>query len=71
MSGKKIKDLRKASGMTQSQLGKAALGHKDGTYISKIESGAVKDPGAKVIASIARILRKPFEDLMDDTNTAV
>jgi len=52
--GQRLRELRKARGMTQSTLANnTAISH---TYVSKIENGRMPPPGHKVILALAKAL---------------
>jgi PAS domain S-box-containing protein len=58
--GQRLKELRKAQGMSQSTLArKIAISH---TYVSKIETGTMPPPGQKVILTLAEALGANQED---------
>jgi transcriptional regulator with XRE-family HTH domain len=60
MVGTILKRARKASGLTQAQLGaKTGL---DGTYISRIERGLVGVPGRELLERLAGVLGLRYED---------
>ena len=59
--GARLRQLRKQAGMTQREL--ADRVNVDFSYLSKIESGAVPPPSAKVILQLARALKADRDEL--------
>jgi transcriptional regulator with XRE-family HTH domain len=59
--GKKIREYRKAKGLTQRELAK--LVGIDFTYLSKIETGDMLPPGDEVIARLAQQLDVKEDEL--------
>lgn len=64
MTGKKIRELRKANNLTMSELAK-----KSGTassYISDLENGKIKNPSGIKLRKIAEALGVSTDNLLDD-----
>jgi transcriptional regulator with XRE-family HTH domain len=57
-----VKRLRKKRGLTQAELAKAA-GVTQG-YISQLEAGTTKEPGATVAVRLAEALGVPVTELL-------
>ena len=57
-----VKRLRKERGLTHKQI--ADMGNLTPTWISNIEVGRIKDPGAYQVYRLALVLRVPMEELM-------
>lgn len=60
--GARIRQARKAKGLTQEELGK--LLHVTGAAISHFERGR-RDVDAKTLAKIARVLEKPIDFFLE------
>ena len=57
----RLRDLRRASGLTQTQLARAA--HVTETYISKLETAQIA-PGVDLVARLCRALTCSISDLL-------
>jgi len=60
--GNRVRELRKAKGLTQKDL--AASVKLDFTYISKVETGKADPPGEDVVRGLARALGADPEELV-------
>lgn len=58
--GKKIRDLRKAQGLSQEQLG--LIAKTDRSYISEIENG-LRNPSLQTLEKLAKALKVNISDL--------
>ncbi|MEQ8440850.1 MAG: helix-turn-helix transcriptional regulator [Alphaproteobacteria bacterium] len=65
VSGKNIRNLRKAAGLTQAQLAER-VGLMDHTGISKIENGKSKKISVHLVGLIAKALQADIADIMSD-----
>lgn len=59
--GQRLRELRKAKGMTQRELAQRA--GIDFTYLSKLETGAMPPPSEKTILSLAEVLDADADEL--------
>lgn len=64
--GGRIRSLRKEAGLTQADLGRA-IGHIGNTYITRLETGAVKNPTVYTLTALARALDCALNDLLRES----
>ena len=60
--GERVRELRKAQGMTQRSLAQG-IGI-DFTYLSKIETGSLPPPSEAAIGRIAEVLKADYDELL-------
>ncbi len=67
--GRRLKAARLKTGMTQDDAAVALRGilppsrRPTGSQISRIESGAIKEPQVYVVAALARVYKKPLNEI--------
>lgn len=57
----RVKEFRKAAGMTQEELAKASMISR--VYLSQIETGKQKEIGSSILFQIAKALKKDVGDI--------
>jgi transcriptional regulator with XRE-family HTH domain len=59
--GQRVRDARKAAGLTQRQLAEAA--GVDLSRLRQLEQGVVADPRVSILRAVAKALKVSWEDL--------
>jgi len=74
--GQTIREAREAAGLSQTEVARR-LGHSQGNYICRIETGKVKNPGAETIRRIFQAIGRTVDFVVsraepesDNTNEA-
>ncbi len=65
---KRLRQLRKARGLTASEL--AARAGLPTSYVARLESGQIRDPRVSTVRKLAKVLWVTMGNMLDETYTA-